>query len=410
MQPLVIQKHPLRKSMRYVLLVILVLLFSLLLARSDVNFDFIGWSHGFNHPLDGWDHLLTMLAVGIWAAQMRGKAIWLLPLAFVSVMSIGGLAGATGISIPNAEGIILLSCAVFGILITRKIAFNNKFNVLIVAFFAFFHGFAHGQEISTSASLLSYTIGFMLATLLLHGAGILVAKLVVITCAFLFSLLFSSQAAAFHAEKATKTNAFNRTHNSSQMSLYAVALAIDDFSLSIAQHPSDTINAKQQNSNLNWCALNTGQAKIALFSSTRQHHNKPQQLAVGLLLPNFNDYYPDINSTPGISMLSNGVGLTSPPLALARNLPLHLSNTPSPPLLLSITHFQYSFAPVFWPSTHQLQIVALNHCAPSCTTLFSPAVHFSHFQHISALNIATASNAGPDPPSYLIQSMSYLLS
>ncbi len=169
-------------------------------ARQMLNFNSIGWTNGFNHPLSGWDHLLTMLAVGIWAAQLRGRAIWLLPLAFVGVMSLGGLAGAAGLALPNLEGIILLSGSVFGVLISRKIRFNNKINVLIVAFFGFCHGYAHGQEISTSASLLSYTLGFMLATLLLHGAGILVAKLVVLAIGCLFSVLFSTSALAKSAE------------------------------------------------------------------------------------------------------------------------------------------------------------------------------------------------------------------
>lgn len=160
--------------------------------------DTIGWSSGFTHPLHGGDHFLTMLAVGIWAAQLRGKAIWLLPVTFVSVMSLGGLAGAAGIFIPSAEPIILLSCLVFSIFIARKIRFSNKTSVIIVAFFAFFHGFAHGQEISTSASLISYTLGFMVATLLLHSAGILIVKLCVLVFAMFMSHLPYAQSSNNH--------------------------------------------------------------------------------------------------------------------------------------------------------------------------------------------------------------------
>jgi urease accessory protein len=141
-----------------------------------VKIDISGWSSGFIHPLQGGDHLLTMLAMGIWAAQLRGSAIWLLPVTFVGVMSLGGLAGATGFLIPASEPIILLSCLVFSALITRKIRFSSQINVAIVAFFAFFHGLAHGHEISTSANLISYTLGFMVATILLHGAGVLVVR------------------------------------------------------------------------------------------------------------------------------------------------------------------------------------------------------------------------------------------
>ena len=140
---------------------------------------------GFSHPLEGWDHIVTMLGVGIWAAQLRGKAIWLLPTTFVGVMSLGGISGAAKyLAVPSAEILIILSCLVFSFLIIRKIRFDTRINVLIVAFFAFFHGYAHGQEISTSASLISYTLGFMIATLLLHGAGILVAKVVLLSIAF----------------------------------------------------------------------------------------------------------------------------------------------------------------------------------------------------------------------------------
>lgn len=152
------------------------------------------WNNGFNHPLHGWDHLLTMVAVGIWAAQLRGQAIWLLPLAFVGVMSLGGLAGATGLPIPSVEIIILLSGAVFGVFIVRKARFSAKINVIIVTFFAFFHGFAHGYEISASASLFSYTLGFIVATLLLHGAGIITARLIVFAAAcFLGSNAYAEQ-------------------------------------------------------------------------------------------------------------------------------------------------------------------------------------------------------------------------
>jgi hydrogenase/urease accessory protein HupE len=142
-------------------------------------------TNGFSHPLEGWDHIVTMLGVGIWAAQLRGKAIWLLPATFVGVMSVGGISGAAKyLAVPSAEILIVLSCLVFSVLIIRKVRFTTQINVLIVAFFAFFHGFAHGQEISASASLISYTLGFMVATLMLHGAGILMTKVILLSIAF----------------------------------------------------------------------------------------------------------------------------------------------------------------------------------------------------------------------------------
>ncbi len=178
---------------------LLALIALVLLKQFPEIFNNAGWQDGFNHPLAGWDHLLTMVAVGIWAAQMRGRAVWMLPLAFVTVISLGGLAGAAGLAIPHTESIIVLSCAVFGILIGRNIRFSSNVNVLIVAFFAFFHGLAHGQEISVSDSLMSYTLGFVLATLLLHGAGILFAKLMVFAVGCLLAALVSHSALASHA-------------------------------------------------------------------------------------------------------------------------------------------------------------------------------------------------------------------
>ena len=80
-----------------------------------------GWHDGFNHPLHGWDHLLVMIAVGLWAAQQRGRAVWLIPLTFVGVMSLGGIVGVTGISLPGVETAILVSVAVFSVLVARRI-------------------------------------------------------------------------------------------------------------------------------------------------------------------------------------------------------------------------------------------------------------------------------------------------
>ncbi len=131
-----------------------------------------GFSTGFHHPLSGWDHLLVMLAVGVWAAQRRGRCVWLLPLSFVAVMSLGGLVGSSGVSLPGVETIILLSVVVLGAVVLLRPRVRTGMSVLLVSFFAFFHGFAHGHEMPASASLLTFAFGFVMATLLLHGAGI----------------------------------------------------------------------------------------------------------------------------------------------------------------------------------------------------------------------------------------------
>ncbi len=136
------------------------------------------WHSGFIHPLQGLDHILAMIAVGFWAAQLRGLALWLLPLTFISIMSVGGLMGTMGLVMPGAELIILLSGVVLAVLAIKKVRFSTKINMLIVAFFAFFHGYAHGAEITTSADFLSYSLGFIVATSLLHGLGIITARFI----------------------------------------------------------------------------------------------------------------------------------------------------------------------------------------------------------------------------------------
>ena len=324
----------------YALPLLLVLAF---LGKQLLNLDSIGWINGFNHPLTGWDHLLTMLAVGVWAAQLRGQAVWMLPLAFVSVMSLGGLAGASGLDIPSVEGIILLSCAVFSVLITRKIRFNGKINVLIVAFFAFFHGFAHGQEISTSASLISYTLGFMLATLLLHGAGILVAKLVVLSISCFLTIGFTSAAQAkaddsmgdedikkfviVHTQQASAQLDFAGFINSRYADAFSGQCVADTgggggFPQSGAVDPPDQQLTNQLRAGTSHAPLKAdsmSQLKSLKPAAVQVLVNWPQRLFFNRAYLNctnldFKHYYPDINHTPGKNLLSNGVGLTSPPV------------------------------------------------------------------------------------------------
>src|SRR5208282_354569 len=144
-----------------------------------------GWHDGFNHPLHGWDHLVVMIGVGLWAAQHRGRAIWMIPLTFVGVMTLGGIVGASGVILPGVELGILLSVAVFSVLVARRIQFRMGPAMLLVGFFAFFHGFAHGAEMPGSASMVTFALGFILATLLLHAFGLVTARLVAMILAFL---------------------------------------------------------------------------------------------------------------------------------------------------------------------------------------------------------------------------------
>ena len=136
-----------------------------------------GWSAGFNHPLHGWDHLLVMVAVGLWAAQQRGRAGWLIPVVFVAMMAVGGVIGAAGVFMPGVEAMILLSVVIFCGFVLMRAKFALGASVGVVALFAFFHGFAHGQEVPGAASPASFGLGFLIATALLHAAGYAAARM-----------------------------------------------------------------------------------------------------------------------------------------------------------------------------------------------------------------------------------------
>ena len=142
-----------------------------------------GWHDGFAHPLHGWDHLVVMIAIGLWATQQRGRAIWLIPLTFIGVMTVGGIVGATGIVLPGVEKAILLSVVVCTVLVARRIRLRPSVSVLVVGLFGFAHGFAHGAEMPHSASFAMFGLGFILATLLLHGCGIAVGRAVAVVLA-----------------------------------------------------------------------------------------------------------------------------------------------------------------------------------------------------------------------------------
>jgi urease accessory protein len=144
---------------------------SFALAHTGVG-DASGLLSGFAHPLGGLDHLCAMIGVGLWAAQRGGRAIWLVPLAFVAVMAFGGLLGAVGIAIPFVERGIIASVLILGILIAAAIRLPLLASALIVGAFALFHGHAHGAEMPLTASGLMYGIGFLASTSLLHLAGV----------------------------------------------------------------------------------------------------------------------------------------------------------------------------------------------------------------------------------------------
>lgn len=131
-----------------------------------------GFVHGFEHPILGLDHLLAMLAIGLWAAQTGGRALWAVPLTFVGTMAIGGALGMAGISLPFIEPGITLSVLLLGLMVAFAVRLPLAAAVPLVAGFAMLHGHAHGVEMPPDASGLTYVAGFLIATAALHIAGI----------------------------------------------------------------------------------------------------------------------------------------------------------------------------------------------------------------------------------------------
>jgi urease accessory protein len=133
-----------------------------------------GFLAGLAHPVSGLDHVLAMVAVGLWGAVLGAPAIWVLPVAFPLVMAFGGLMGLLGIPVPGVEVGIAISAIVLGAMVLAEVRPPLWLAAAIVACFAIFHGHAHGRELPEGASALLYSLGFIVATGLLHALGILV--------------------------------------------------------------------------------------------------------------------------------------------------------------------------------------------------------------------------------------------
>lgn len=131
-----------------------------------------GFGHGFAHPMTGLDHILAMVMVGVLAFQLGGRAIWLLPATFVLVMAAGGALGMAGVNLPFVELGIALSVIVLGAVVAFNIKAPVAAAMAVVGFFAIFHGHAHGSEMPENAAGLAYAVGFMMATAMLHVAGL----------------------------------------------------------------------------------------------------------------------------------------------------------------------------------------------------------------------------------------------
>ena len=136
-----------------------------------------GFISGFFHPLSGLDHISAMIAVGMWGAFLAAPAIWLLPIVFPLVMAIGGALGILGLPILGVETGIALSAIVLGAMLLFKARPQLWIAAVIVGTFAIFHGYAHGAELPEAANAITYAVGFVLATGLLHLTGIVIGLL-----------------------------------------------------------------------------------------------------------------------------------------------------------------------------------------------------------------------------------------
>jgi urease accessory protein len=131
-----------------------------------------GWSDGFAHPFSGIDHILCMVAVGIWAVQIGRHALWLLPASFTVLMAGGAVLGGVGIVLPGADDGVALSVTVLGVLLAVAARPRLLTGGAVVAGFGLVHGYVHGVEMPATAQPLLYALGFVVATLVLQLTGI----------------------------------------------------------------------------------------------------------------------------------------------------------------------------------------------------------------------------------------------
>ncbi len=141
-------------------------------ALAHTDHDAGGFTSGLYHPISGLDHVLAMVAVGLWGAQLGKPSIWLLPVAFPIVMSLGALLGLLGMPLPGVEIGIAASALALGVMVLGEVKPRLAVALVMVGFFAIFHGHAHGTELPEGQSGVLYSIGFVLATGTLHVSGV----------------------------------------------------------------------------------------------------------------------------------------------------------------------------------------------------------------------------------------------
>ena len=154
------------------LLILCLLLYPLTVFAHQRGGEAVGFASGFSHPISGIDHILAMVAVGMWGAQLGAPAIWVLPVVFPMVMALGGTMGLMGVKLPGIELCIALSALALGFAVFREARPKLWISATIVGVFAVAHGHAHGTELPLGASGVLYSVGFVIATGLLHALGI----------------------------------------------------------------------------------------------------------------------------------------------------------------------------------------------------------------------------------------------
>ena len=134
-----------------------------------------GFLTGLGHPVSGLDHVLAMIAVGLWGAQLGPPALWLLPVTFPMVMALGGMLGLVGVPLPGVEQGIAASAILLGLVVLAELRPPLIGAAILVGLFAIFHGYSHGAELPAGQNALLYSMGFVIATGCLHGVGIAVS-------------------------------------------------------------------------------------------------------------------------------------------------------------------------------------------------------------------------------------------
>lgn len=135
-----------------------------------------GYLAGLGHPFLGLDHVLAMIAVGVWAAQLGGRALWMVPLSFVAVMALAGGLGIAGVALPMADNGVAASVLLLGLLVAFAVRLPFALGCGMAGLFAVFHGYVHGAEMPHAGIAWQYGLGFVSATVALHGLGLLLGR------------------------------------------------------------------------------------------------------------------------------------------------------------------------------------------------------------------------------------------